>query len=250
MPTLEEANRKWERLLEKANTNLRQIPKLVADEIRKNPITPDAVGPVAGPFNEIMSEQTSFLHDPVRGQPTNILNIFRAFARPPMTPAQEDAFLAYLIRIYEKSIPVLVSAVTDQVKAERVLSKDLEMQRMLRPYLTASKEPVSVEAARAGVGSLSLEPDERGFARPRPGVDEAPARPSGMGERSNAAAVAPAYLAPPRSGSAPARPGAGPPGSAAAMGGRRRKTTRLPSRLSRRRRSTRSRRNRGGAKFL
>jgi hypothetical protein len=42
------------------------------------------------------------------------------------------------------------------------------------------------------------------------------------------------------------------PGSSgcSVMGGRRRKTTRLPSRLSRRRRSTRSRRNRGGAKSL
>ena len=42
------------------------------------------------------------------------------------------------------------------------------------------------------------------------------------------------------------------PGSSgcSVMGGRRRKTTRLPSRSSRRRRSTRSRRNRGGAKSL
>lgn len=146
-------------------------------------------------------------------------------------------------------------------KTDLVFPKHEEMSNLLGPYFTkTSKRELMDKALRRRVATG---PGAAPFSRERPGVDEAPVRPSGTGERSNAAAVAPAYLARPRPGPAavpPAGPGDGPaaagagpapppPGSAAAMGGRR-KTTRLPSRSSRRRRSTRSRRNRGGAKSL
>jgi len=147
-------------------------------------------------------------------------------------------------------------------KTDLVFPKHEEMSNLLGPYFT--KTPKRELMDKALRRRFAKAPGAAPFSRPRPGVDEAPVRPSGMGERSNAAAVAPDYLARPRPGPAtvppaaagpgagPAAAGAGPappPGSAAAMGGRR-KTTRSPSRSSRRRRSTRSRRNRGGAKSL
>ena len=230
MPTIEEVNREWEGLLRKAGPNRGRTPIAVSDQMRRNPITPDAIGPVAGPFNEIMSHQDAMFLLPTPGQPTNILNVFRAFARPPMTPAQEDALRGYLIDIYRRASTMLeevsVPGVVDQLKVKQLsksglMGKDFD-STLLRSYFSKSEDPVALEAFKGSLqqgrpGRLAMGPGEQGFTRRR-------------------------TLPPPPGGRGPAAAGA-------PQGGRR-KTTRLPSRSSRRRQSKRSQRNRGGAKFL
>lgn len=230
MPTLAEAEAAWNGLLEEAGTDRARIPIAVSDQMRRNPITPGAVGPVAGPFNEIMSHQAAMFLRPTPGQPTNILNVFRAFARPPMTPAQEDALRAYLIDIYRRTPDTLkevsVPGVVDQLKVKQLsksglMGKDFD-STLLRSYFSDSKDSLPLEAFKGSLqigrpGRLATGPGERGFTRRR-------------------------ALPPPPGGRGPAAAGA-------PQGGRK-KTTRLPSRSSRRRRSKRSQRNRGGAKSL
>lgn len=219
MPTLEEVNREWESLLRKAGPNLGRVPIVVADEIRRNPISPDAIGPIAGTFNQIMSDPGSMFLLPLPDRPTNILNVFRAFAIRPMTPAQQDALRAYLIDIYRRASTMLeevsVPGVIDQLKVKQLsksglLGKDFD-STLLRSYFTKSEDPVALEAFKGSLqqgrpGRLAMGPSERGFTRRR-------------------------TLPPPPGGPGPAAAGAGGP-----AGGRRRKTVR------RRRRTTRSRR--------
>lgn len=121
----------------------------------------------------------------------------------------------HFLEIVRKALVIVKrpSAVANQLKARRLLSRESpDVESLVRPYLTDSTEPPGVEASRALV------------YRGKPGV---------------------------RTIERPCPPGSFATDSACSvMGGRRRKTTRLPSRSSRRRRSTRSRRNRGGAKSL
>jgi hypothetical protein len=121
----------------------------------------------------------------------------------------------HLLEIVRKALVIVKrpSAVANQLKARRLLSRESpDVESLVRPYLTDSTEPLGVEASKALV------------YRGKPGV---------------------------RTVERPCPPGSFATDSACAvMGGRRRKTTRLPSRLSRRRRSKRSRRNRGNARSL
>lgn len=219
MPTLAEAEAAWNGLLEEAGPDRGRIPIAVSDQMRRNPITPGAIGPVAGPFNEIMSHQAAMFLLPTPGQPTNILNVFRAFARPPMTPAQEDALRAYLIDIYRRTPDTLkevsVPGVVDQLKVKQLsksglMGKDFD-STLLRSYFSDSKDSLPLEAFKGSLqqgrpGRLATGPGEQGFTRRR-------------------------TLPPPPGGPGPAAAGAGGP-----AGGRRRKSVR------RRRRTTRSRR--------
>jgi hypothetical protein len=122
----------------------------------------------------------------------------------------------HFLEIVRKALVIVrrPSAVANQLKAQRLLSRESpDVESLVRPYLTDSTEPLGVEASKALV------------YRGKPGVRtvERPCPPGGSFATDAACAV---------------------------MGGRRRKTTRLPSRLSRRRRSKRSRRNRGNARSL
>lgn len=121
----------------------------------------------------------------------------------------------HLLEIVRKALVIVKrpSAVANQLKAQRLLSRESpDVESLVRPYLTDSTEPFGVEASKALV--YQGKPGVRTVERPCP-----------PGSFATDAACS-------------------------VMGGRRRKTTRLPSRLSRRRRSKRSRRNRGGAKSL
>jgi len=218
MTTLAEANEMWNRLIEKAGIDGHpKLRKAVAKEIRKNPISVEEIGATSYHFNRIMSNPDAL--DLIRhpNMPTTVLNTFRRYTGVPLTPEQEEALVAYLIRILGKTSPRMIPGVVDQVKAERVFPRNLEMQKWLRPYFTKSEEPVSVEAARFGVSRLASKPSGEGFTRERPSADRAPARPSGTGEHSNAAAVLPGWLSPHRSRPAPT----GPAAAGAPQGGRR-----------------------------
>lgn len=121
----------------------------------------------------------------------------------------------HFLEIVRKALVIVKrpSAVANQLKAQRLLSRESpDVESLVRPYLTDSTEPLGVEASRALV------------YRGKPGVRTVE-RPCPPGSFATDAACS-------------------------VMGGRRRKTTRLPSRLSRRKRSKRSRRNRGNARSL
>ena len=129
----------------------------------------------------------------------------------------EERHIVYnhFLEIVRKALVIVKrpSAVANQLKAQRLLSRESpDVESLVRPYLTDSTEPLGVEASKALV------------YRGKPGV---------------------------RTVERPCPPGSFATDSACTvMGGRRRKTTRLPSRVSRRRRSKRSRRNRGNARSL
>lgn len=231
MPTLAEADAMWNRLIEKVGPEYhRDLSKAVAEQIGRNPMSEEEVGITAYHFNRLMDNPDALYLIRHPNMPTRVLNTFRRYTGVPLTPEQEEAFITYLVRILGKVSPSMIPGVVDQVKAERVFPRDLEMQKLLRPYFTKSKEPVSLEAAHFGVSGLASKPGRVGFTRERPTANRAPVRPSGMGERSNAAAVTPDWLSSHRSRPAPT----GPAAAGAGPSGGRRKTRRLRRKKTRR----------------
>lgn len=247
MPALvelrEEANRRWRDLAIKANYNDTKVSHAIIRAVLKNPLPEDPYGPAV---RNLVSNGASLSGSADDDKwPEHMVD--RLDPRP--TDEQAKLFYEYFIKILQKA-PVHFSTapVAMGLSSLKAMTKDEVTRDLASKFLT--DEPPAVVSARHGRERLAMgigmKPDDRRlgnpdravlpFSRARPGVDEAPVRPSGMGERSNAAAVTADWMALPRAGPAP-------------QGGRK-KTTRLPSRSSRRRRSTRSRRNRGGAKSL
>jgi len=142
---------------------------------------------------------------------------------------QQRQIYDHILRIVReaKMHPILASrdAVLNQLKVQRLMSgKHADIESLLGPYFTESREPLAVQKSRA----LTL--------IGRPGVpDFTPT-------------VPPPPPPPPPAPAATNVRCRGPQCSIA--GGRRRRTTRSPSRSSHRRRSARSRRNRGSARSL
>ena len=148
----------------------------------------------------------------------------------------------YVIDLIEKTVKLSKNpkAVADQLKVQRLMSgKHADVESLLGPYFTESREPLAVQKSKAltSVGKPGV-PDfsPRGPPPPPPGG----AGPAAAGAGGPAGGGA----------DGPAATDVGCTGGRCSVMGGRRKTTRSPSRSSRRRRSKRSQRSRGGARSL
>ena len=158
---------------------------------------------------------------------------------------QQRQVYDYILRIVREANTQLNRGnVVNRLKLQRMMSgKHGDVESTIGSFLTTGKEPFEVQKSRAL--ALVGRPGVRDFS---PGAPPPPPPPPGGA--GPAAAGGPGGP-PPAGGAVPTATNVGCTGGrCSVMGGRRRKTTRSPSRSSRRRRSTRSRRNRGNARSL